>query len=209
MGYNISELEKNPKLLKEYSSKLQESIKEIRQCYDELVTRVENFILNDLLGQRIKFPAYRTTLQKRYTHLKKFLLLPHQKGFYQRLYSETEDRKAWLNSITQACNGKSLESISDTEEKILYEKLRDIFHELDNLTDISKSGFDFEKEIAFKFEFTSFVEGLKKNLVRLPKSKTKQLIQLQSVVKAKLSEDKQLNIATLAKMLQDLLDEES
>jgi hypothetical protein len=209
MGYDINELHKNPRLLKEYSNKFQESIKEIRQCYDDLVLRVEDFILNDILGEELKFPGYRTSLQNRYNHLKEYLLLPYQKAFYQRLYSETNDKKAWLNSITQACLDKPLESINDLEEKILYDKLKDIFHELDNLTDISKSGFDIEKEIVFKFEITSFVEGLKKNLVRLPKSKTKQLIQLQSIVKAKLSNDRQLNIATLAKILEEFLENEN
>lgn len=209
MGYNITELNKNPKLLKEYSDSFQTSIKEIRTCYDELVDRVENFILQDVTGNKGKFPGYRTYLQDRYKQLKKYLLMPHQKSFYQRLYSEVEDKNAWLNSITQACLGKPLELINDAEEQILRERLRDIFHELDNLTEISTSGFDIEQEIAFKFEITSFMEGLKKNLIRLPKSKTKQLIQLQSVVKAKLTDDRQLNIATLAKMLEELLNHES
>ena len=148
-------------------------------------------------------------MQERYRHLKEYLLLPHQKSFYQRLYTEVPDKKPWLNSMTQACIGKPLEIINDAEEQILYEKLRDTFHELDNLTEISVSGFDIKQEIAFKFEITSFVEGLKKNLVRLPKSKTKQLIQLQSQMKAKLTDDRQLNIATLAKMLEELLDHEN
>ena len=209
MGYDMLELEKNPKLLKEYSNSFQESIKEIRNCYDEIVVRIESFIMEDILGQKIKFPEYRILLQGRYKYLKKYLLLPHQKTFYQRIYSEIEDKVAWLNSIIQACLNKPLELISDSEEFILYEKLRNIFHELDNLTDISKSGFDINKEIAFKFEITSFVEGLKKNLVRLPKSKTKQIIQLQSIMKTKLTNDKQLNIATLAKMLEELLNNEN
>ena len=48
IGYNITELSKSPKLLKEYSETLQESIKEIRTCYDNLVSRVEAFIINDI-----------------------------------------------------------------------------------------------------------------------------------------------------------------
>ncbi|MEQ1500541.1 MAG: hypothetical protein ABL917_04205, partial [Parcubacteria group bacterium] len=209
MGYEIHQLKKNPKLLKEYSSRFQESIKEIRTCYDELIGRVESFILNEILGKKFKFPVYREQLQQRYLNLKPYLLLSHQQVFYQRLYSEIEDKASWLNSIVQGCLGKTLDEISDTEEQILYDKLRDTFHELDNLTDISNSGFDIDKEIAFKFEITSFVEGLKKNLVRIPKSKTKQLIQLHSVMKSKLSSDRQLNIATLAKILEELLDHES
>ncbi|HMF70645.1 MAG TPA: hypothetical protein VK616_04180 [Flavitalea sp.] len=209
MGYDINELNKDPKLLKEYSKVFEESLKEIRECYSELLERVADFIIKDILGGNEEFPAYRTSLQNRYRHLKKYLLLPHQKAFHQRLYSEAPDKTAWLNSITQACLDKPLEAINDTEEQILYEKLRDLCHELDNLTDITESGFDVEKEIVFKFEITSFVEGLKKNLVRLPKTKTRQLIQLQSVVKAKLTEDRQLNIATLVKMLEELLENEN
>jgi hypothetical protein len=209
MGYDITELEKNAQILKNYSDSFQESIKEIRSCYDELIFRVENFIKEEILGTSDNFPEYRTYIQDRYKHLKKYLLLPHQRSFYQRLYSETSDKKAWLNSITQACIDKSLETISDTDEEILYVKLKDIFHELDNLTEISNTGVDTDKEIAIKFEITSFVEGLKKNLVRLPKTKSKQLSQLQSEIKAKLSDDKQLNIATLAKILEDLLKDES
>lgn len=209
MGYDIAQLQKVPSKLKEYTSQFQESIKQIRTCYDALVNRVESFIQDEILGEPIAFPGYKDVLQNRYRQLKKYLLLPHQKSFYQRLYSETGDNRAWLNSISQASLGKPLEIINDEDELVLYEKLKDIFHELDNLTDISKSGFDIEKEIAFKFEITSFVEGLKKNLVRLPKGKTKQLIQLQSVVKAKLTDDRQLNIATLAKLLEELLSNES
>lgn len=209
IGYDITELDKSPKLLKQYSDSFQECLKEIRTCYDALVDRVEDYIVQDITGTKNKFPGYRTYLQNRYKDLKKYLLLPHQKSFYQRLYSEVNDRTAWLNSITHACINKPLEDINDAEELILRDKLKDLFHELDNLTDISTSGFDVEQEIAFKFEITSFVEGLKKNLVRLPKNKTKQLLQLQSVMKAKLTDDKQLNIATLAKMLEELLDNES
>ena len=72
MGYDINELEKSPKLLKEYSNMFQESIKEIRQCYDELIGRVENCIVNDILGREVKFPAYRTSLQNRYKYLKQY-----------------------------------------------------------------------------------------------------------------------------------------
>ncbi len=209
MGYDMTELQKSPAKLKNYSNEFQESIRQIRTCYDRLVESVEDFILENIVGQKLGFPEYRIELQKRYAGLKKYLLLSHQKSFFQRLYSETADNKAWLNSIVQACLGKSLEVISDEEVHILYEKLKDIFHELDNLTEISNSGLDLEKEIAVKFEITSFVEGLKKNLVRLPKSKTKQLLQLQSVLKTKLSGDKQLDIATLAKLLEELLNHES
>jgi hypothetical protein len=204
LGYSIPQLQNNKKELEAYSELLQASIKEIRTCYNGLIDRIEQFIQQEITGNK-PFPEYKNELQERLGKVKKHLLLPHQKVFYQRLFSETEDNKGWISSIAQACIGKPLEEISDEEEYILMERLKDIVHELDNLCEISKSGFDENKEIAFKLEVTSFVEGLKKNLVRLPKSKNRELIQLHSVVKAKLSGDKQLNIATLAKLLEELL----
>lgn len=205
LGYNVLQLRKDKKVLAEYVNQLQDSIREIRTCYDGLVNKVEVFIQQEIVGSLGSYPLYKNELQNRFKKIKKHLLLPYQRTFYDRLNSEIDDNKAWLNSIAQACIGKPLETISDEEEKVFYDKFKDIIHELDNLCEISKSGFDENKEIAFKFEITSFVEGLKKNLVRLPKSKNKELIQLQSVVKAKLSDDRQLNIATLAKLLEELL----
>ena len=208
MGYDINTLVKNPKKLKAFIDELQQSLKEIRNCYDALVQRTEEFLVEEIIGQKIHFPEYRTFLQERYRNLKKYLLLPHQKVIFQRLYSEISDRNAWLGSIAHACIGKSLDIIDDTDEQILHDKLRDIFHELDNLVDMSQTELDLDIEIAFQFEITSFVEGLKRNLVRLPKSKNKELIQLQGIVKAKLSGDKQLNIATLVKLLEEILKNE-
>jgi hypothetical protein len=207
MGYEQRELQNDLAKLNAYTEKLQASLAEIRGCYRALVARVEEFIQREITGST-DVSTYREDLRKRFTNVKKHLLLPYQKVFYQRLYSEISDNDAWLNSITQACIGKPLEDISDNEEKVLYEKLKNIVHELDNLDELGRTGFDENKEIAFKLEVTSFVEGLNKNLVRLPIGKNKELVQLQSVVKARLTDDKQLNIATLAKILEDLLKDE-
>lgn len=207
MSFSINELQKNKKSLGEYVSELQAALKEIRTFYDNLLSRVEEFINEEIVGETLVFPDYRIALKERYSKIKKHLLLPHQKVLIQRINSELDDKKAWLNSIAQATIGKTFEAITDEEEVLFYEKLKDYIHELDNLNDISKSGFDETKEIAFKLEVTSFVEGLKKNLVRLPKSKNKELVQLHGVLKTKLSNDKQLNIASLAKLLEDLLND--
>lgn len=208
LGVNVAQLQKNREELESYVGQLEGSIREIRTCYDELVNRTEAFLLDEIIGEKSAFPHYKTSFQKRFGKLKKHLLLPYQKVFYQRVMSELDDRKSWLNSVVQAAIGKPLDTISDEEEKILYEKLKDIVHELDNLCEISKSGFDETKEIVFRLEVTSFVEGLKKNLVRLPKNKNRELLQLHGAVKSRLSDDKQLNIATLAKLLEELLKDE-
>lgn len=208
LGVSINELQQDQNKLLEFTDTLQKCIKEIRTCYDRLIDRVEKFIQDEIVGQRLNFDGYKSALQDRFKEVNKHLLRSHQLPIIQRIGSQTADNKAWLNSIAFACIGRGLEDFSDSDEVVFYERFKNIIHELDNLCDLSKSGIDIEKEIAFKLEVTSFVEGLKKNLVRLPKSKNKDLVHLQNIIKTKLSKDKQLNIATLAKLLEELLSDE-
>jgi uncharacterized FlaG/YvyC family protein len=136
------------------------------------------------------------------------LLLPHQKVFYQRLISELDDRKSWLSSIAYACVGKPLDMFDDEDEYKLYENLKGIIHELDNLCELSETDINFDKEEVFKLEITSFVEGLMKNLVRLPKNKAMEVVELRDKIKEILSKDKQLNVAILTKLLQEQMKNE-
>jgi hypothetical protein len=198
-------LQKSEKELELFVNQLKEGIKEIRTAYEALLNDFESYIWEEATGEQYEFPAYKVNLQKRFHQIKRHLLLPYQRVFIQRINSELDDRSAWLNSIAQACIGKALDVIKDEEKDILFEKFRDTIHELDNLCEISMSGFDENKEIAFKLEVTSFVKGLQSNLVRLPKTKNKAFVQLQSTMKSKLTNDKQLNIATLAILLEELL----
>ena len=92
---------------------MQDSIREIRNCYDELINRIEDFIKSDIVGEDLAFEEYKLNLQDRYKKLRRHLLLPNQKIFIQRLDSQIDDKKAWLSSIAQSVIGKSLETIKD------------------------------------------------------------------------------------------------
>ena len=133
------------------------------------------------------------------------MCLPHQKTFIQRLDSQLDDKTAWLSSIAQSVIGKPLESIKDEEEILLYDKFKNIIYELDNLTNISQADTDEDKEDILGIEMSSFVDGINKSLIRLPKSKRNEVINIEDQIKSKLSKDKTLNIAALANILKDLL----
>lgn len=60
-------------------------------------------------------------------------------------------------------------------------------------------------EEIFKIEITSFVDGLKKNLVRLPKEKTKEISEKEIELKKLLVDDTRINITILANLLQEEL----
>lgn len=205
MGYNIVQLQNDTKVLEEYIIEIQEKIKEIRSCYNDLIERFENYILNDIIGEKLTFEEYKINLQKRFSKIKNHLLKPTEKVFIQRLNSPLDDKNAWLNSLVQIVIGKTLDSITDQEEAKLYSSFTDIIRALDNLCEISQNDIDEEKEDVFKIEITNFVDGLKKNLVRLPKEKTKEASKKEAELKSLLSDDSGVNIAILTSLLQQEL----
>ena len=159
----------------------------------------------DILSIKKNFPDYRNEIIKRFDGLKYHLLQPHQKTFINRIKSELDDRKAWLSSIAQTVIGKPLTSINDEEEVILFDKINEIIFELDNLSEISKEKVNDTQEEVLKLEITSFIHGLSKNTLRIPKEKSKDFeIQIDKV-KAVLGKDKKVSITILAKLLQELI----
>jgi hypothetical protein len=207
-GYSLNELQKSPKLTESFISRLQESIRELRTAYDELLNRFETYFIKEVIGSKMEFPAYRDEMKERFNSLKAHLLLPHQKPFYNRLQSQLDDRKAWLSSIAQACINKPLPNINDEDELILFERIRDLAYELDNLCEINMISIDEQKEEILKLEITSLVQGLNKSLLRISKEKNREVEKKQMEIKSILGEDKKINITILTKLLQELLSDD-
>jgi hypothetical protein len=208
LGFSMLDLKSKPKAAEQFIKQLQEAIRELRTSYDGLIDRFENYFVNEVLGVKQVFPAYRDDIAKRYNGLRQHILMPHQKSFFTRLQSEFDDRKAWLASIAQSCVGKPLTTITDEEELLLFDRVRDYIYELDNLSEISKEDTNEETEEVLKLEITSFVQGLKKNLLRIPKGKNKEVDAQIQKIKINLGKDKKMNIAALTKLLQQLLTHE-
>lgn len=205
LGYSIDSLQKSQDKLQTYIAKMQDSIKELRTSYDGLIQRFEEFLLDEYINDKLEFEQYKDLLQKRFRKLKKHLCLPHQKMFIQRLDSQLDDKKAWLSSIAQTVVGKSLESIKDEDEILLYDKFRILFHELDNLVSISEANVDEKNEEVLSVEVSSFAEGVQKQLIRLPKNKANETKKIEQSIKQQLSKDKSMNIAALATILKELM----
>jgi hypothetical protein len=206
LGYNIEKLYNDEKLVKDFIIDVKNHIAEINSSYDNLINRIESFIVKDIFGKDINFPDYKTKLQERYKNLNPDHLQPKQKVFYQRIQSPLDDRKSWLNSLVQAVINKSAEKISDKDEEQFYHNLRNLIYELDNLTEISQDEVDETSEDFLKVEVTSLIKGVQKNLIRLPKSKSKEAQALEKKIKSNLTDDKNLNIKLLVKLLQEQID---
>jgi ribosomal protein S15P/S13E len=205
LGVSLFELKNEANKLQQFTVALQDSIRELRTSYDGLINRFEEFICNEFIGDKVDFAVYKTQLQQRFKKLKKHLLLSNQKTFIQRLDSLLDDKKAWLNSIAQSIIGKTLDSFTDEDEIMLYEKFKDLIFELDSLTNISKIEIDEDKEDVIGVKIDSFFSSINPKIVRVPKSKTEEIEKIKVALKNKLSSDKASNIAAVLNLLKELL----
>lgn len=133
------------------------------------------------------------------------MLLNNQKTFVQRLDSPLDDRKAWLNSIAQAVTGKMLDTFTDEDEIMLYERFKSMILELDSLTKISKKDIDEDKEEVIGVKIDSFFSKIAPKIVRVPKNKSHEIEQLKNELKNKLGKDNTSNIAAVLNLLKELL----
>lgn len=205
LGYSVSKIQKDRTELQHFIIQLQDSIKEVRNSFDELVNRFETFLQDKYFDKPLVFEEYKKEFQKRYKSLHRHLLLNSQKSFVQRLDSHIEDKKAWLSSLAQSLIGRTLEKFKDEDELMLYDKFSEMILSLDSLNRISKSRFDQDKEIALDVQINSFGEEMASKVIRLPKNKSKQVEKLEENIKELLSKDKSIDLAAIANVLKDLL----
>ena len=131
--------------------------------------------------------------------------MQNQKSFVQRIDSQIDDKKAWLNSIAQATIGKTLEVFSDQDELLLYDKFKSMVFDLDSLTKISDFDTDETKEEVINVKIDSFSSKITEKIIRVPKNKIEEIEALKNELKSKLSKDKTTNIAAVLNLLTDLL----
>lgn len=205
LGISLNTLQKDKSKLQSYTTTLQKAIRELRTSYDGLVQRFEEFICNDFIGKTVDFDTYKEQLQSRFKKLKTHLLLATQKTFVQRINSQLDDKKAWLNSIAQAVTGKTLEAFTDEDEIMLYEKFKSTIFELDSLTNLSKGDIDEANEEVIGVKIDTFFSTINPKIVRVPKNKAAEIEELKIALKKKLSTDKTSNIAAVLNLLKELL----
>lgn len=201
---NVKQLSTSKDALESYIANLQGVIRELRTSLDDLIDRIELFIIKEALGnKKLRFPEYKDILQKRYKGLKEHQLLPKQKAFLMRVNSPLDDRKSWINSIVHALVNKPVEQLKDEDEEILKDRLLFAIEEMDNLSELSNQQKNEGEEI-IKFDLTT-EDGLTKNIIRLPKSKQTEAKKQIAEIKKILVTDKRVNISVLTQLLKDQL----
>jgi len=208
LGYPTQKLLKSDKYLEEYVDKLQDCIRELRLTFEELVKRIEKNILQILGLEKLEFPIYKEHLIARYSEIKTYLMLPHQRTLYKRINSGLNDRKSWFSSLVQGLIGKNLESIADEEEEIIHEKFTNLFHEFDSLSEFANLEIDKQREEAYKIEITSINDGLQGTVIRLTKEQENKAKEIEENIKKSLSLNKKLNQVALLNLLKKEIENE-
>ena len=134
-----------------------------------------------------------------------FFLVRNQKTFIQRIDSQLDDKKSWLNSIAQATVGRTLESFNDEDEVMLYDKFKSLIIELDSLTKLSNLNVDESQEEVIGIKIDSFINKIDPKIVRLPKNKSKEVDKIKDKLLNNLGSDKTANLAAVVNLLEDLL----
>ena len=208
LGFSSNDLDNDEKL-EEFTLQLQKSTSDLSAAFPRLFNRLEDCINQTLGIDQLTFPENKTLLQKRFKKVQQVHLKPKLKVLIQRINTPLDDRQSWLSSIATAILNKTPDKFTDEDEKAFKSLFPQFIHELDNISDISQKDIDSDKEEVLKLELTSFVKGVQKHMIRLPKSKSNLIEQKKNSIKTMLDQnDKQANIALLLKLLQEEIEHE-
>lgn len=201
LGYNTSELSKDDALFEDYIIKFQNAIQEIKKSYDELIDRIELFICDELIGERIPFKDYQARLQKRFEGIKEHQALTRHKVFLLRVNSNLPDRNSYLMSLGQALLNKRLDAFKDIDEILLKDKMITLVKELDNLVDITSVEESDDEEVV-KLQLTTLAKGSVDNIIRFPKEKKEEVSEATELIYSDLAKYKNLKLPILMALLE-------
>lgn len=203
LRYSSTDLQDDKKMEK-FTVTLHSTTRELSATFSNLINRLEEAINSTISSRNLSFPENKQMLQDRFKKVDELKLKTKLKVILQRINTPLEDRQSWLSSVANAIIGKTPDNFTDDDEKAFKSLFAKYVAELDNISEISSNEINTEEEEILKVELTSLVEGVQKQLIRMPKGKSKEVInkskELQNSLKGN---DKQTNIAILLKLLQE------
>lgn len=204
---SLDELASSEEQLARFVGFLNEAVDQLKGAYEGLLGRIESFIQEEVADSTKNFPHYKSILEKRFSGIRDHQLLAHQKTFYNRVMAPLNDRESWLTSLAFPIMKKSFEEFSDADEDIFKDRLAKVVQELENLATIHKIKTDRDDDVVL-LTFTGNESEMKREQIRFPKNKKKEIDVLSEQLKQQLTTSKAINRAVLMKLLRDELDHE-
>ena len=200
MSFGYKELNSD-EFVAQYLDLIRNAIRELNSCYDNLIDRIECKIVEHL-GVPNHYETYKDILVSRYKSIDPRILTPKTRTFLYRILAPSDTKREFIEKLSIVITDKSLDKIKDSEETLLVHQILHIFSELERYSAISNVQNPLDDVEAFNFELASNNGSFSKSQTyRLPKSKSKIADEVLSKISSILTDDEDLNICILLKLL--------
>ncbi len=134
-------------ILKSFTFHIQDSIRELRTAYDNLLNRIENTIIKSFSCNSSDFLIYKNEIREYLNNINTHLLGSEQAIVFKRMTSALDDRSSWIKSVADAALGKSIESMIDEEEALLVNNLKEYIGGLIKASELHEFGLRDNKQM--------------------------------------------------------------
>ena len=186
--------------IQEYLNLIRQAVRELNTCYDNLIDRIEEKIVEHL-GLPSDYIEYKEIIEERYKTIDSRILTPKTRSFLARVLAPSESKREFIEKLAIVINDKRLDETKDSEEAMLVHQMLHVLSELERYSAIGGSTSNDDSE-AFSFELASNKGDFSKSQTyRLPKNKVKEANETASKIESLLTDDDELNICILLKLL--------
>ena len=186
--------------IQQYLDLIRRAVRELNSCYDNLIDRIEEKIIEHL-GLPSDYIEYKEILKERYKTIDSHILTPKTRSFLDRVLAPSESKREFIEKLAIVINDKRLDETKDSDESMLVHQILHVLSELERYSAIGVSTSNDGSE-AFSFELASNKGDFSKSQTyRLPKNKVKEANETASKIESLLTDDDELNICILLKLL--------
>ena len=186
--------------VQQYLDLIRRAVRELNTCYDNLIDRIEEKIVEHL-GLPSDYVKYKDVLAGRYKTIDACILTPRTRSFLDRVLAPSESKREFIEKLAIVINDKRLDETKDVDEAMLIHQMLHILSELERYSALGESSCNDDTE-AFNFELASNKGNFSKSQTyRLPKNKVKEANETISKIESLLTDDEELNICILLKVL--------
>lgn len=187
--------------VQQYLDLIHKAVRELNTCYDNFIDRIEEKIIEHL-GLPSDFEQYKKVLESRYRTIDSRILTPKTRSFLDRILAPSDSKKEFIEKLAIVINDRRLDETKDADEPMLIHQMLHILSELERYSALDNSLNAEDDAEAFNFELASNKGNFSKSKTyRLPKSKSKIADDVALKIESLLSDDEELNICVLLKLL--------
>lgn len=188
--------------VQQYLDLIRRAVRELNVCYDNLIDRIESRVIEHL-GLPAGYADYKSILENRYKGIDPYILTPQTRSFLDRVLAPADSKREFFEKLAIVVNDKRLDETADSEEPMLIHQMLHLLSELERYSSFEGDSAGEDAE-AFNFELASNRGTFSKSQTyRLPMSKAQKARETASRIETLLTDDDELNICILLKLLNE------